>query len=329
MDTHKRPIPPAFLIDARTVSVQDFYAHGDIGLLIPLLAPEYLWDEQEVSQFLADIVNCTQAFLDDRSAILYFGSIVLQQGMDVGECIKPVDRSAMPPRVYTVIDGQQRLATLALIACLLYQRLGALREKLFRGDYVNMQDRLQYLQDAMLKMFTCEVRGALPRCKPILVHGRSDFWTNKEQHRFYHSSIGEFLFKSLNAIWNDEPAPEVPERDALAKPLACINKWLDTITTPQTTDAFPSVWNIRSNLHWIDSLLFAHADISAAACDPSNAETSDVASFIKLFAFTQTLLQRCCFTIITPTTLDAGVSIAETYHQQKNYPPKRNASRSR
>jgi hypothetical protein len=256
----------------------------------------------------------------------YFGSIVLRQGLDVTECIRPVDRAAMPLSIYTVIDGQQRLATFALIACLLYERLGILNEKLVRHDYVKMRDHIHYLQEALFKMFACEVRGALPHCKPILIHGRGDFWTNTEQRRFYHSSVSNFLFEALNAIWHGESIPEVPERDVLVEPLACINKWLDMIATPQGSDSFPSAWNILSGLHWISPQLFAHADISEAACEPSNVDVADIASFMKLFAFAHAMLQRCCFTVITPTTITAAESVTETYHQQKLYPPKRKSS---
>lgn len=317
MDTHERPVSPAFLVDARTVALQDFFAHGDLGFFIPMLMPTYSWRQKEASLFLADIVSCVHAFLDNPSAIHHFGSIILQDGFDATECVRPIDRYALPQRIYTIIDGQQRLTTIALIACCLYRKLGALRVSLVEPEHALLRQHIDHLQEQLLKCFSCEIRGASSQSKPIIVHGRSDFWANTDDQAFHHSSIGEYLFKSLAALWNEEPAPTVSRFDELYIAVGCIESWLHYIIAGDTKTNYPTPWNIRSGLHWLHPLLFVQPLISVAAVDSLPSEEAHATSFIQLFALTHTFLQRCCFTVVMPTTYEAALSITAS-HQYKD-----------
>jgi hypothetical protein len=284
-----------------------------------MLFPDYMWEPKEVMQVLTDIGMCVKSFTDYPSAFHHLGAITLLEGFDATQCLRPVDRCALPQRICTVLDGQQRLATLALIACLLHQRLGMLREKLLQDDYGNLREHLQRLQAALRKMFACEVPGVSPQFKPILIHGRTDFWTNTEDRRFYRSAVGEFLYTSLNLLGRGQLVPVIPDDSGLVKQVASINQWLDTITTPDSAAIFPTVWQIRSGLNWLDYQLFAHGDISVAAADSRNADFLHVGAFVKLFALSHTLLQRCCFTVVSPTTPEAGDSLATYYRERLNY----------
>ena len=204
----------------------------------------------------------------------------MQDGFDVTQCVRHVDRYALPPRIYTIIDGQQRLATFALIACLLYRKLGALRVSLVQQENALLRHYIQQFQEQLLKFFSCEIPGASSQSKPIIVHGRRDFWANTDVQDCYRSSLSEYLFKSLAALWNEDPAPTVSWVDELYIPVGIIESWLQHIITEDTRTNYPTPWNIRSGLHWLDPRLFALASVATAAGDVSQPDEMPVATFI-------------------------------------------------
>lgn len=316
MDTHERPAHPAVLIDARTMPLQELFAQGDLGLFVPMMLRAYIWQKKEVLQLLDDIVTCVRAYLDDPSAIHYFGTIILQDGFDVTQSVRHIDRYTLPPRIYTIIDGHQRLATFALVACLLYRKLGVLRVSLVQQEDALLRHHIQHLQEQLLKMFSCEIRGVSPQSKPIILHGRSDFWASTDVQDCYRSSLAKYLFRSLTALWNEEPAPIVSRIDELYIPIGLIDSWLHSIVTADSRTNYPTPWNIRSGLHWLDPRLFAQSSIAGAAGDVSQPDEVAAATFIRLFALTQTFLQRCCVTIVMPTRPEAALNVA-AFHEYK------------
>jgi hypothetical protein len=81
--------------------LKDFYA-------VPDYQREYVWNDEQVEQFLSDIL-AEQS--DDRSAEYFIGSIVVCEGMN-GR--------------FDLIDGQQRMTTLFVILCAYRDRLRSL-----------------------------------------------------------------------------------------------------------------------------------------------------------------------------------------------------------
>ena len=83
------------LLDTSTVSFSDIIGNGKI-YQVPSYQRDYSWKEDHWEDLWSDIVSIT-----DNDSIHYMGSIVLQNQGD---------------KKYTIIDGQQRLATLSIIA---------------------------------------------------------------------------------------------------------------------------------------------------------------------------------------------------------------------
>ena len=283
-----------------------------------MLWPEFNWSRKQTTRFFSSISSCIYAFVDDPYAVHYFGSMVLIEDFDLTECVRSVDRYAMPTRICTVVDGLNRLTIFAVIGCLLYRRFSVLRHALASQEHTAMCNRIDVLQESLLKTFSCEVRGARPQCKPIFVHGRSDFWGDGDN--CYKSSASNYLAESLSALWNEEPAPKVLHSEPFLFLVTSISNWLESIITAQDSTACPTVWQIRSGLHWIDPQLFTEGAIAVAAANPTDSIAVHIVSFMKLFALTHTLLQRCCFTVVTPTMPSASSTILSVYDELIRYP---------
>lgn len=61
----------------------------------------------------------------DAGSIRFLGTIIAVQGNDLVTVQAPLDRE-LPPRVVTIIDGQQRPCTLVVLTVLLHDALSGL-----------------------------------------------------------------------------------------------------------------------------------------------------------------------------------------------------------
>ncbi len=88
------------LLDTRTTSFGDLISNGKI-YRVPPLQRDYSWTKENWEDLWQDI----STLHTNPAASHYMGAIVLQSGT--------------PEREFTVTDGQQRIATLSIVAVLL------------------------------------------------------------------------------------------------------------------------------------------------------------------------------------------------------------------
>ena len=93
------------LLDTSTVSFSDIIGNGKL-YEVPAYQRDYSWKEDHWEDLWNDILSIVE-----NDSIHYMGSIVLQNGGD---------------KQFTVIDGQQRLATLSLIVLAVIQNINQL-----------------------------------------------------------------------------------------------------------------------------------------------------------------------------------------------------------
>lgn len=101
------------LLDTSTVSFSDIIGNGKI-YQVPAFQRDYSWKEDQWEDLWNDVLSIV-----DNNSIHYMGSIVLQSKRD---------------KKYTVIDGQQRLATLSLIVLAVIQNIQQLIDKNIDSD---------------------------------------------------------------------------------------------------------------------------------------------------------------------------------------------------
>jgi len=102
---------PRNLLDTRTASFGDLISNGKI-YRVPLFQRDYSWTEENWEDLWQDI----EALYWESSTSHYMGAIVLQSSPD-------------SEKELIVIDGQQRLATLSIIAIAVIEKLRQLVEK--------------------------------------------------------------------------------------------------------------------------------------------------------------------------------------------------------
>lgn len=109
-------IEKSFLTENR--SVLDFLNQSGQGLYIPLYQRDYSWDSDNIEQLLEDLTRGIQRIAsgevsDDNKEIRFLGTIITVVEPNRNH-IYPVEIQAVPSRIEKLIDGQQRVSTIAL-----------------------------------------------------------------------------------------------------------------------------------------------------------------------------------------------------------------------
>jgi uncharacterized protein with ParB-like and HNH nuclease domain len=151
------------LLDTRTVSFGDLIGNGKI-YKVPNFQRDYSWKEENWEDLWQDILVITE-----NNSSHYMGAIVLQNASD---------------KVFTIIDGQQRLATLSIIVIAIISKIQNLIDKDVEKEA--NQDRLEILR-----------RNYLADKDPRSLRYSSKLLLNENNDDFYQSNLIN-LRKPLN-----------------------------------------------------------------------------------------------------------------------------------
>lgn len=146
------------LLDTRTTSFGDLIANGKI-YRVPPFQRDYSWTEENWEDLWQDIL----ALHDNPDSSHYMGAVVLQN-----------DR--VSDKEFTIIDGQQRLATLSIIAIAVIDKIQKLVER--EQEPVENQERQEILR-----------RTYLSDRDPRSLRYSSKLLLNENNDAFYQSNL--------------------------------------------------------------------------------------------------------------------------------------------
>jgi hypothetical protein len=109
-------------------SVQDLFDSAEEGFFVPLYQREYTWEEDNINQLFDDLILGIQELTepDGDNATTFLGTPILTNVKDKKQTVQKGEEKAQPTAVQLVIDGQQRISTIALFAIQLTERLRSL-----------------------------------------------------------------------------------------------------------------------------------------------------------------------------------------------------------
>lgn len=313
----KIDIPKAFATNGEPVA--GLLQRPGVGFYIPLYQRDYSWDSENVGQLMEDIRRGVDGVLDDEATAIHFlGTVLLVTERQPLKNIQPLDPRALPPRIDNVIDGQQRLSTLALLAALLYQRLDALKAKL-PADH-ELHEPIETYLAPLLEMFSVDIRRGTPPRKPVIIRGSVDAWTlDGADQDHYPSPVARYLAAVIRAVHDKGKSatkkaayPKLPERKSslVGKNLNILDaelKRVEEAYTGKDDDYFPPAWHIVAHMPEEDLWNYQRPQLAEAVRQMRDVAAADlskldrtVCSVVQLFAFSHFLLQRCCLTVIEP-----------------------------
>ena len=116
--------------DSSGENLQDLFRRAEEGFFVPLYQREYTWEEDNINQLFDDLVLGVCELSEKEKVITFLGTTILTTLADKKQTVKPGEKRAQPTAVQIVIDGQQRISTLALISIQIIVRLQELLKDL-------------------------------------------------------------------------------------------------------------------------------------------------------------------------------------------------------
>lgn len=314
-------IENSFLTENR--SVINFLNQSGQGLYIPLYQREYSWDSDNIEQLLEDLLRGIQRIasgeIADAKEIRFLGTIITVVESNRNN-IYPVDPQAVPPRIEKLIDGQQRVSTIALMATLLTKRLTEIKNKVKQSNPI--YDQVceicdTWIDQKLLPIFSFDLGRGKPRLKPKIARGAKDYWTrDHDVDTAYKSELSNYLGHFIKAY--DEKAnypclsKEKYGNTLLYKNGRRIESWLKkTVATAHedtNEDEFAQADAIIAHFKQDALWDFERPDlvekINERNYSDKKSDSYILSELVQTLSVCHYLLDRCCFTIIQPTDDD-------------------------
>lgn len=295
--------------------ISGFFQQPGVAYYIPLYQREYSWEAENVEQLMEDIFNGVKSLVQDPEAtrdraIHFMGTVILFQESSPKLNIQPRDDRALPTRIDNVIDGQQRISTIALLACVLLRSLLDLRAGV-PGDanFDSLRTEIDSKRDLLLELFSVDIKRGNPSRKPIIVRGSVDGWTfDGTDEDNYKSGVSSFIAATIRAYANgslSKLAKPIDKR--VARNVKEIEKWLKKAeeTGPNDSNDYPRAKQILGAIPEESLWTYPRPELHIHVPDPTatfDKEAAVVSSLVQIFALIHYFTERCCFTVIKPVS---------------------------
>ena len=219
-------------------SIQEFFRSLDEAFVIPIYQREYTWEDENISQLFDDLVSGVNDFTKNFDTTTFLGTTILTEARNRSLYVKSDEPRAQPKIIQVVIDGQQRISTLALISIQLIVKLNkfclkSLHNDLFtllndaRNEYVK---QLEYLHVININ------RGSIP-LKPRIISSQTDKWTYEGDDDAYKSPVSRYIatFLRENSAENALNALHPVSGKRVIRNVSVINEWIDRICVSHVT----------------------------------------------------------------------------------------------
>ncbi|MCS1408247.1 MAG: hypothetical protein M2R45_01420 [Verrucomicrobia subdivision 3 bacterium] len=303
-------------------SIENLFGREEQGFFIPPYQREYTWEEENINQLFDDLVLGVRELSENDSAITFLGTTILTSLKDKTKTVEDGDERAEPTGVQIVIDGQQRISTLALIAIQITVKLRDLLERLpCEAPYSHLRKAVEKFIKKLRKLYAIELeKGADPRRKPKIIQARSDLWTYDGNDDVYNSPVARYIATYIRTRNADTALDAIVSESGVRvrSNIRLTNEWLKSICDahiPGTLryEQFPIGKSITSSQIIKNVLCSASDDVNDAVkavtekaeIDKERSDYSAAATY-QLLLLTHYLLHRCGVNCLQPTHEEWG-----------------------
>lgn len=195
-------------------SLQSFFSQPGRGFYIPYYQRNYSWDEENAEKLVTDIFSGIKRTLTKPNNSIFLGTVILhdEKNVTVGT---HTDTPNLLTKVSNVVDGQQRITSIAMLACALSHSISTVVAKLnsfssLAAEFGVLASELDNEQPEIREFFSVEIKknGAQPRLKPLIIRAGdvtsnpvSDQWTLAGVGtNFYRSNTSAFLSQFIDGV---------------------------------------------------------------------------------------------------------------------------------
>ena len=300
-------------------TVANLFNKNGEGFFVPQYQREYTWENDNIDQLFDDLLLGILELTDDDgdTATTFFGTTIFVPLVNKRATVYDGDERAEPTQVQLVIDGQQRLSTIALLAIRLSAWIRSLKERLPTEDpyssiHHHCVDTIRRLQDIYAVQ---PGRGADPAHKPKIIRATEDLWTYSGPDTPYRSPVASYLAKSIRAFESGSAIDCMPDDGGrVHRNVELIDKWIRRISYAHRDGSdpygqFPIGTAIASDRLQRHVLGFVDAAIDAMlTSDAIEEDTPDdcATALYHLFLLAYYILHRCVVNRLYPTREEWG-----------------------
>jgi hypothetical protein len=311
-------IDKAFSTENR--SVFEYFQSPGVGFYIPLYQREYSWDNDNVEQLLEDITKGIESIIeDDENGIRFLGTIITVTETDKNK-VQPQDTKALPSSIEKIIDGQQRLSTIALFSALLVSHVNKLEKSLEKtlkqikedNDFMlQVNEICKFWRERLYDIFSVDLKRGRPTRKAKIIRGSIDKWvTSEDVNKSYTSSVSKHLFEFIQHYFENEELPKFDKNTKAGSNISFIDSWIkkSVLKAHDNQNGFKPAKSILEKIDQESLWQYERESlaklITSYTGSISEQYISDLCSLVQLLSVCHFLLDRCCFTIIQPINDD-------------------------
>lgn len=209
-------------------NLQSFFSQAGRGFYVPYYQRNYSWDEENAEKLVTDIFSGIKRTLAKPNNSIFLGTVILhdEKSIQVGT---HTDTPNLLTKVSNVVDGQQRITSIAMLACVLSHCVGEMVGRLqalsgVATEFGILATELDNEQPELREFYSVEIKkkGVQPPLKPLIIRAGdvtanpvSDQWTLcGNTNHFYRSNTSSFLSDfiagmALGTIKTDERVSSV------------------------------------------------------------------------------------------------------------------------
>lgn len=165
-----------------TASVYDYLADPRFGFLIPIYQRDYAWSQEKVYDLVTDIASGVASVYeqDESDKYTYIGTFITTDGKADARRAQSID---LPEHVVSLVDGQQRISSISLLALVLLIEFDVSKKKLLKVSeqipsdpgLAELADWLDELISSLERMLVFEYVGK-KGIAPKLIRAQCDRW---------------------------------------------------------------------------------------------------------------------------------------------------------
>ena len=196
---------------AESKNVSEVLKRGS-GFYIPPYQRQYDWDEGHIRRLFEDINHGLVQLLakKNKDSITFIGTLIVIADLQPETIAPTISKSDMPDNIYPVIDGQQRLTTIALMDICLHDEISRRSAELknrsgpaFEWLSARIVEVLPDLQETF-EEDKKSPKGILYRLQPRIIRAYADSWGRSRHEAKYESPIAGFIHGYSKRIHNEE-----------------------------------------------------------------------------------------------------------------------------
>ena len=206
--------PAQKIFEADSESLYDFVSKNGRGLYIPPYQRDYAWDKANVERLIDDTVQGLNALLKrPEESITFIGTIITMN--DAKKItISPLVKNQVYGQVMTVIDGQQRLATLLMLCLALLLEIEIQWAKLNKSKVTISNEtkdwigtRVNNMRGLLSQMLTERQNNGSGEFRyfPKMIRSFIDTWSYEADKAVYQSPIAWLLFEYVKFHLKTDP----------------------------------------------------------------------------------------------------------------------------